>query len=168
MGEGNAFSLFTGGRGYSPSQGIYPPAQVRTGGGKEGYPKVPTPPQSRSGWRRGYSKVPTPHPGQDGGIPRYLTPPHQGICPPPPAWSGQDGGGGEGYPKVPTPPLATVPIPCPGQDKGGGTPRYLTPPPPSQVRMGVEGVPQGPYPYPGQDGGGRCTPRYLHTPPPAG
>ena len=112
-----------------PSQGTYPPGQVRTGGYPEGE-VVP-----RSGWGRGTprylppgqgtyphqvrtagypkvptyppspTKVPTPWPSQDG-VPQgtYLPPPRPRYLPPWPRY---------------------LPPPPPGQDGGGGTPRYL-------------------------------------------
>ena len=78
---------------------------------------------------------------------------------------------GEGYPKVPTPPQGTYPLPQPGPDGGRGYPKEPTPPPtkvpnsPCQVPKG-EGVPQGTYSSPTQ-------PRYIppwqrYLPPPPG
>ena len=121
MGEGNVFSLSTGGEATYPK--VPSPGQVRTrGGGGVGYPKVPTHIQVRMG--EGVSqgtypptKVPTPHQaGQDkgrgslqgtypsakvpttlsrsgwGGVPQGTYPPIQVRT------------GGRRYPKVPTPP----------------------------------------------------------------
>ena len=84
---------------------------------------------ARTGWvHQGTyppAKVPTPWLDQDGGTPRYLSPPR--YLPP---WPGPDGG----YPKVPTPPPSQV-------HTGRGYPRYLP-------------LGQSNYPWPGQDGGG--------------
>ena len=103
-GEGNVFSLFTGGGRvgtYPPGQGIYPPLQVRMGGGGgQGYPKVPNPPSPQPGQDREVPQVPTPPPPSrwgwgrgewGGGNPRYPTP------------LSRLGWVGRGYPKVPTP-----------------------------------------------------------------
>ena len=112
MGEGNVFSLFTGGGGggtypkvSTPCQGTSP-IQVRTG---EGVPQATYP------------------------LPRYLPPwsmsgqgVPQGTCPPVQVRTGGTQGT---YPPSPT---AKVAIPCQGSNPsvqvrigGGGTPRYL-------------------------------------------
>ena len=112
MGEGNVFSLFTGGGGTYPKVSTpsphqpTPPPRSRPGW-ERGTPrylppaKVPTP-LSRPGQGRGYPKVSTPpppsRPGQDGGYPKVSTPPSR------PGW-------GRGYPKVPTPHQVTYPPP---------------------------------------------------------
>ena len=113
MGEGNVFSLFTGGRGYSkvptPLPRYLPPVQIRTGW-REGVPQgtYPRPRHLLS------TKVPTPCPGQGGG--RGV----QGTYPP------SSSGWGRGYPKVPTP----VQVKTGGEGVLQGTyppPRFLHP-----------------------------------------
>ena len=164
--------LSTGGTYPGQVQGTYPtwPGQD----GVRGYPKVPTPGQVRTGrlpqgtyppppnqvrMGEGVPQGTYPWPGQDGrgSTPRYLPASQvrtgegvpQGTYPP--ARSGQ----GEEYPKVPTPQphpgqgLATWQVVCLLHSHGR---TFL-------VRMG-DRVPQGTYPWPGQDGGG-STPRYL-------
>ena len=127
--------------------------------GREGtYPKVPTPPQSRSGRGRGYPKAPRYLPPIQvrmggGGIPQGTYPllPCQGTYPPsrsgggrgtprhlpphPSTYPPSRSGWGEKYPKGPTP--------HPGQDGGRGYPKVPTPLPC-----------QGTYPHPGQEGEG--------------
>ena len=159
MGEGNVFSLFTGGRGV-PTQGTYPswsryltPSQVWPGVGTYHlakvptpsqvqwgrYPKVPTPP-SQAQWKRGYPKVPTPQPrylppakSNGGGTPRYLLP-GQGTYPPP---SQAQWGGVGTYPQQ-----RYLPPPPHQARSDGGYPKVPTP----ARSDGGGGVPQGTYP----------------------
>ena len=78
----------------------------------------------------------------DGGTPRYLTPPPQPRYLSP--WPGPNGGGGRGYPKVPTP-LAKVPTP-PGPNRVEGYPKVCIPPAKSGRRE--ERYPKVPTPPP--------------------
>ena len=126
-GEGNVFSLSTGGEG---------------AGGT--YPKVPTPTPARSGQGGGVPQgayllprcLHLPVQVRMGGgrdIPRYLPPPPPRYLPPPIQVRK-----GRWYPKVPTP--AKIPTPPPsrsGWGRGRGYPKVPTPPS------------QGTYPPPG-------------------